>query len=47
MDCDSFVMSIETQNISNDLKNLEDLFDFTNLNENDDQFSNKNKKVVA
>ena len=31
MDCDSFVLSIETQNIINDLKNLEDLFDFSNL----------------
>ena len=32
MECDSFVLSIETQNIVNDLKNLEDLFDFSNLN---------------
>ena len=46
MDCDSFVLSIETQIISNDLKNLEDLFDFSNLNENNELFSNKNKKVV-
>ena len=28
MDCDSFVFTIETQNIINDLKNREDLFDF-------------------
>ena len=47
MDCDSFVMSIETQNIINDLKNLEDLFDFSNLNKNHELFSNKNKKVVG
>ena len=47
MDCDSFVLSIETQNIINDLKNLEDLFDFSNLNKNHDLFSNKNKKVVG
>ena len=45
MDCDSFVLSIETQNIINDLKNLEDLFDFSNLNENHELFSNKNKKL--
>ena len=47
MDCDSFVLSIETQNIINDLKNLEDLFDFSNLNENHELFSTKNKKVVG
>ena len=45
MDFDSFVLSIETQNIFNDLKKLEDLFDFSNLNENHELFSNKNKKV--
>ena len=42
MDCDSFVLSIETQNIINDLKNLEDLFDFSNLDKNHELFSNKN-----
>ena len=47
MDCDSFVLSIETENIINDLKNLEDLFDFSNLNKNHELFSNKNKKVVG
>ena len=47
MDCDSFVMSIETQNIINDLKNLENSFDFRNLNKNHELFSNKNKKVVG
>ena len=47
MDCDSFVLSIETENIINDLKNLEDLFDFSNLNKNDELFSNRNKKVVG
>ena len=47
MDCDSFVLIIETQNIINDLKNLEDFFDFSNLNENHELFSNKNKKVLG
>ena len=47
MDCDSFVLSIETQNEFNDLKNLEQLFDFSNLNKNHEQFSEKNKKVVG
>ena len=47
MDCDSFVLSIETENIINDLKNLENLFDLSNLNKNHELFSNKNKKVVG
>ena len=47
MDCDSFVLSIETENIINDLKNLEDIFDFSNLNKNHELFNNKNKKVVG
>ena len=47
MDCDSFILSIETENIINDLKNLEDLFDFSNLDKNHELFSNKNKKVVG
>ena len=47
MDCDSFVLSIETENIINDLKNLEDLFDFSNLDKNHELFSNKNKKIVG
>ena len=42
MDCDSFVLSIKTQNIFDDLKNLEDLFDFSNLDKNHELFSNKN-----
>ena len=46
MDCDSFVLSIETENIINDLKNLQDLFDFSNLDKNQELFSNKSKKVV-
>ena len=47
IDCDSFVLSIETENIINDSKNLEDLFDFSNLDKNHELFSNKNKKVVG
>ena len=45
MDCDSFILSIETENIINDLKNLEDLFDFSNLDKNHELFSNKSKVV--
>ena len=47
MDTDSFVISVKTKDIIKDLKNLEDLFDFRNLNKNHEIFSNKNKKVIG
>ena len=47
MDTDSFVLSIKTKDIIEDLYNLKDLFDFSNLNENHKLFSNENKKVVG
>ena len=31
MDCDSFILSIKSENITKDLKNLEDVFDFSNI----------------
>ena len=43
-DCDSFVLSIGTQNKIIDLKNLEYLFGFSNLDVNNELFSEKNKK---
>ena len=46
-DCDSMVLSIKTDNIINDLNNLEDLFDFSNLNTNNELFSNKIKKYLV
>ena len=47
MDCDSFVLSIETQNLIDGLKSLEDLFDFSKFYKNHELFSNKNEKVVG
>ena len=47
MDTDSFVIIVNTKNIIKDLKNLEDFFDFSSLNENHELFSNKNKKVIG
>ena len=44
---DSFVLSVKTKNIIKDLKNLEDIFDFSNLDKNHELFSNKNKKVIG
>ena len=44
MDTDSFVLSVNTNYIIKDLKNLEELFGFSNLEENPELVSNKNKK---
>ena len=47
MDTDSFVLSVNTKDIIKDLKNLEDIFDFSNLDKNHELFSNKNKNVIG
>ena len=47
MDTDSFVLNIDTKDIIKNLKNLEDIFDFSNLDKNHELFSNKNKKVIC
>ena len=47
MDTDSFVLSVNTKDNIKDLKNLENIFDFSNLDENHELFSNKNKKVIG
>ena len=47
MDTDSFILSVNTKDIIKDLKKLEDIFDFSNLDENHELFSNKNKKVIG
>ena len=46
MDTDSFVLSVNTKDIIKDLKNLADMFDFSNLDKNHELYSNKNKKVI-
>ena len=47
MDIDSFVLSVNTKDIIKDIKNLEDIFDFSNLDKNHELYSNKNKKVLG
>ena len=47
MDCDSFILSMKSENIIKDLKNLEDIFDFSNIDENHELYSEKNKKVLG
>ena len=44
VDTDGVILSMKTQNIIKDLKKLEDIFDFSNLDENHELFSNENKK---
>ena len=41
------VLSVNTNDIMKDLKNIEKISDFSNLDENHELFSNKNKKVVG
>ena len=46
IDTDEMILSVKTENINEDLKNLEDIFDFSNLDENHELFSEKNKKMI-
>ena len=45
MDTESSVISTKTKDIIKDLKNLRNFFDLSNLSEDHELFSNKNKKV--
>ena len=47
IDTDRMILSMRTENIIKDLKKSEDIFDFSNLDENHELFSNKNKKVIG
>ena len=44
MDTDSFVLRVNTKDIIEDLKNLEDIIDFSFLDKDHELFSNKDKK---
>ena len=47
IDTDGLFLSMKTKEIIKDLKNLEDIFDFSNLDENHELFSNRYKKVIG
>ena len=47
IDTDGMILSMRTENIIKDLKNLEDIFDFSNLDENHELFTEKNEKVIG
>ena len=44
IDTDAFVLSVNTEDIIKDLKHLQDLSDFSNIDVNHEPFTNKNKK---
>ena len=47
MDTDRFVLRVHTKNSIKHLKNLGDFFDFINLGENHELFSNKNIEIFG
>ena len=47
IDTDGMILSMKTKDIIKDLKKLEDIFDFSILDENHELFSEKNKKVIG
>ena len=42
----SFVLSINTKDFIKDLKNLEDILDFSNIDENHELFKDKNNNLI-
>ena len=47
IDTDGMILSMKTKDIIKDLKTFENKFDFSNLDENHELFSNKNIKVIG
>ena len=47
IDTDAFILGVNKKDIIKDLQNLEVIVDFSNLDENHELFSNKNKKVLV
>ena len=47
IDTDGMILSMKTKDIIKDLKKIEDIFDFSNLDKNHELYSEKNKKVIG
>ena len=47
IDTDGMILSTNTKDILKDLRNSEDIFHFSNLNENHEIFGNRNRKVIG
>ena len=46
-DTDSFILGVNTKDTIRDLKKLEDIFDFSSIDQNRELFRNKNKRVIG
>ena len=47
MDTDSFILSVNIKDIIKEIKDLEDILDFSELDKNHELFSNKNEKEIG
>ena len=47
IDTDGMILSMKTKDIIKDLKNIGDIFDFSNIDENHELFIERNKKVIG
>ena len=47
LDTDGMILKMQTKDIIKDLKNLEDIFDFSNLDKNHELYNEKNKKIIG
>ena len=47
IDTDAFVLSLNTKNIIKESKNLQGIFDFSNIDANHELFNSKNKSVIG
>ena len=47
VETDGMILSMKTKDIIKDLKNLEDIFDFSNLDKKHELYSEKNKNVIG
>ena len=47
IDTDGMILSMQTEDIIKDLRNLEEIFHFSNLDKNHELYSERNKKVIG
>ena len=47
VDTDGMFLSLKTKDIIKDLKNLEDIFEFSNLDKNHELYNERNKKIIG
>ena len=47
IDTDGMILNTKTENFIKDIKKIEDIFDFSNLDGNHELISEKNKKVIG